>query len=166
METILAVLLLGAAAILQNTIVSRINLLVGAADLVLLVLLSWALQTSGRNRWRLGLIAGLFVGLSSALPVWTPVVGYVSVIGMVALLSLRIWQAPYWMLFTSTFFGTMIVYGFDIVVLWFSGYPFDLVEMFNIVILPSIILNTLLVLPVYLFVGEFVKMVSPTEVEV
>jgi hypothetical protein len=82
------------------------------------------------------------------------------------LLQIRIWQAPYWMLLTSTFFGTMIVFGLEIVVLWVLGYPFDMLEMLNIVVLPSIVLNVLLVLPVYFFIGEVVKYVYPREVEV
>jgi hypothetical protein len=78
----------------------------------------------------------------------------------------RIWEAPYWMLLTSSFFGTVIVYGLEIVVIWVLGYPFDLVEMINIVILPSVVLNMLMVLPVYFFVGEIAKFVFPKEVQV
>jgi hypothetical protein len=166
MANIIAFILLAVAVIVQNTIVTRINLLVGTADLVLLVLLSWVLQSQETNLWKWGLVVGVFVGLSSALPFWVPVVGYTVVVVMVVLWQTRIWQAPYWMLLASTFFGTVVVYGLDIFVLWLSGTPLQLEEAFSLIILPSVILNVLFILPVYLFIGEISKMVFPKEVEV
>jgi cell shape-determining protein MreD len=165
MANVVAFLLITIAVIVQNTIVTRINLLVGAADLVLLVLLSWVLQSQETNLWKWGLVAGALVGLSSALPVWVPIVGYSLVVLLVIVLQTRIWQAPYWMLLASTFSGTVIVYGLDTFILWLSGAPFGLEEAFSLIILPSVILNVLFVLPIYLFVGEISKMVFPKEVE-
>ena len=166
MAVTVAAVLLAASTIFQNTIINRMTLLVGTADLVLLVLLSWMLQADDRNLLKFGLIAGVFIGISSAVPVWACVLGYGAVAGMVMLMNMRIWQAPYWMLLTSTFFGTVIVYGLEILVLWISGYPYDLGEMLEMVIVPSIVLNILFVLPVYFFVGEITKLVYPKEVQV
>lgn len=134
--------------------------------LILLVLLSWVLQTDEANLIKWGIVAGALLGMSSAVPITISAIGYLLVVGFVMLLQTRIWQAPYWMLLTSTFVGTVVVYGFEISYLWVKGYPFDLSEMVNLVILPSIILNVLFVLPVYLFIGEVVKFVSSNEVEV
>ena len=164
MANLVAVLLFGLAVILQNSIVTRINLLVGAADLVLLVLLSWVLQADETRLLRYGVVAGIYLGVSSAVPLWVPILGYSIVVGLVMVMKRKIWQAPYWLLLTTTFIGTVIVYGLEIVVFWVSGYPFDLIEMFNLVILPSVVLNMLIVLPVYFFVGEITKFVYPKEV--
>jgi rod shape-determining protein MreD len=166
MENFTAIITLTLAAIIQNTIVTRINLLAGAADLVLIVLLSWILQTQDKNLTKWGIGAGLLVGLSSATPIYITILGYLIVVGFVMLLLSRIWQAPYWMLLTSTFVGTIIVYGIETIYFWVNGYPFVLDEVLNLVILPSVVLNILLVIPVYLFVGEIVKMVSSDEVKV
>jgi hypothetical protein len=51
------------------------------------------------------------------------------------------------------------------VYLWISGVPLDLVEFLNIVILPTLVLNMLMALPVYGLVGEVAKKVYPREVE-
>jgi rod shape-determining protein MreD len=166
MAVFIAGLLLLLSTILQNTIVNHVNLLVGAADLVLLVLISWILQADDTNPIKYGLIAGLLIGISSAVPVWVSVLGYGAVAGLIMLLNVRIWQAPYWMLLTSTFLGTVIVSGTEILVLWALGYPYDLYEMVELVILPSIVLNVIFVLPVYFFVGEITKFVYPKEVQV
>jgi hypothetical protein len=165
MANVIAFIFIAVAVIVQNTIVTRINLLVGAADLVLLVLLSWVLQSQETNLWKWGLVAGFLVGLSSALPFWVPLISYSLVVALIIVLHTRIWQAPYWMLLASTFFGTVIVYGLDIFVLWLSGIGFGLEEAFSLIILPSVILNVLFILPVYLFIGEISKMVFPKEVE-
>jgi cell shape-determining protein MreD len=166
MANFAALLLISIAVILQNTIVTRINLLVGAADLALLVLLSWVLHSQETNTWKWGVVTGLLIGFSSALPIWIPVVGYSFVVGLVRLLQSRIWQAPYWMLLASTFFGTLIVYGLEISALWVFGTLIDLEEAISIVVLPSVVLNILFILPVYFFVGEVSKMVFPKEVDV
>lgn len=166
MANIIAFILITIAVIVQNTIVTRINLLIGAADLVLLVLLSWVLRSQETNLWKWGLVAGILVGFSSALPFWVPLVSYSLVVALVVVLQTRIWQAPYWMLLASTFFGTVIVYGLDIFVLWLYGTPFGFEEALSLIILPSVILNVLMILPVYFFVGEISKMVFPKEVEV
>jgi rod shape-determining protein MreD len=166
MAVLIASILLIVSTILQNTIINHVNLLVGAADLVLLVLVSWALQANDRNLIKYGVIAGLLIGVSSAVPIWASVLGYSAVAGLIMLFNVRIWQAPYWMLLTSTFMGTIIVNGSEIVVLWILGYPYDLVEMVELVIIPSIVLNILFVLPVYFFVSEITKIVYPKEVQV
>lgn len=165
MANLTGLFLITFAVILQNTIVTRVNLLVGAADLALLVLLSWILQSREASFWKWGIATGLLIGFSSALPIWVPILGYSLVVGMVTLLQKRIWQAPYWMLLASTFFGTIIVYGLEIFAIWVFGTPLDLELTFSIVVLPSVILNILFILPVYFFVGEVSKIVFPKEVE-
>lgn len=166
MEYIAGLLMFFLAGLLQNSVVTRVNLLAGAADLVLLVLLSWILQSQDERPLKWGIVAGIVVGLSSVSPLLLTLAGYLLVVGFVMLLKTRIWQAPYWMLLTSTFFGTIFVYGLEISYWWVNGYPFDYLEMFNSVILPSVVLNILFILPVYLFVGETVKISSSKEVEV
>ena len=152
--------------VLQNSIVTRLQMLNGAADLVLLVLVSWILQADERQHWQWGLLAGLLVGISSAIPFWVPVIGYVSFVVIVTAVQRRVWQVPIWLLVISTFFGTFLIYGLDIFYRWLTAVPLDLIEVMNIVLLPSLVMNMILVLPVYAFIGEIAKRVYPKEVEV
>ena len=166
MAGFIGVLLIGTAMVLQNSIVTRLQMLNGAADLVLLVLVSWILQADERQHWQWGLLAGLLVGISSAIPFWVPVIGYVSFVVIVTAVQRRVWQVPIWLLVISTFFGTFLVYGLEIFYRWLTAVPLDLIEVMNIVLLPSLVMNMILVLPVYAFIGEIAKRVYPKEVEV
>lgn len=165
MAGLTAVLLLSISMVLQNSIVTRLKMLEGSADLVLLVLVSWILLSDQKRRWQYGLVAGLLVGVSSAIPWWIPVVSYTIFVILVTFVQERIWQVPVWLLLTATFFGTILIYGVELVFRWVSGVPLDMLEVLNIVILPSVVLNMLAVLPVYGMVGEVTKRIFPKEVE-
>lgn len=138
----------------------------GAADLVLLVMLSWILQIEEKSHWVWGVIAGLLIGISSAIPFWLPVVGYLVVVGIITLFQKRIWQVPLWILLVSTFIGTIVVYSLEIVYLWIIGVPIDLLQALNTILLPSLVLNMVIVYPVYGIIGEIIKLVSPNEADV
>ena len=73
---------------------------------------------------------------------------------------------PIWLMVTATFFGTIMIYGVEVLYIWITGVPLDLVEVLNIVILPSVVLNMIAVLPVYGLVGEVTKRIFPKEVDV
>ena len=165
MAGLTAVLLLSISMVLQNTIVTRLQMLEGAADLVLLVLLSWVLLSDQKQHWQYGLFAGLLVGVSSAIPWWIPVLTYTIFVVLVTFVQRRIWQVPVWLLLTATFFGTILIYGVELLFRWVTGVPLDLVEVLNIVILPSVVLNMLAALPVYGLVGEVTKRIFPKEVD-
>ena len=67
--------------------------------------------------------------------------------------------------FGTIFFGTFIIFSIDLIYLWFSGVSFALEIAINYVLLPSLVLNVLLALPVYGIMGELTKQVYPLEVE-
>ena len=166
MAGLTAVLLLSISMVLQNSIVTRLHMLEGAADLVLLVLISWIMVSDRKHHWQLGVFAGLLVGISSAIPWWIPVVTYSVFVLAVTYVQRRVWQVPIWLMLTATFFGTLVIYSVEVVYLWVTAVPLNLVEVLNIVILPSVVLNMLAALPVYGLVGEVAKRIFPKEVEV
>lgn len=165
MASLISLLLLSGAMLLQNSVVGRLNMLQGAADLLMLVLISWILQADEKRHWQWGLAAGLLAGVSSAVPVWVPVVGYTTLVLLITLVQQQVWQVPIWLLLVSTFFGTFIVYGLEVLYLWGAGVAIDLGEALNLVLLPSLMLNMIVVLPIYAFIGEIAKQVYPKEVE-
>ena len=166
MAGIVFLLILIISILLQNSIVNQVSMLYGSADIMLLVLLSWMLHAEERQHWLWGIVAGLFVGISSALPFWLPVIGYSVIVGLVYLLQRLVWQVPIWLLLTSTVLGTVLIYGFEMLYLWVIGTPFAFGTVFNLLILPSVVLNLILIFPVYGFIGEVEKMLYPEKVEV
>jgi rod shape-determining protein MreD len=166
MAGIVVFLMLLMAAFLQNSIVNQISMLYGSADLVLLVLVTWMLQTEERHYWIAGLMAGFLIGISTALPIWLPMLEYLLVVLLVTFLQRRVWQVPIWLLLTSTILSTLLIYGFELTYLTITGGLFDVVSVFNLLLLPSIVLNLILALPVFGVMGEIGKLLFPEKVEV
>jgi rod shape-determining protein MreD len=149
---------------LQTSIVERINLLNGAADLVLLILAAWSLQERVRSAWVWGVVAGLLVGFVSVVPWYVYLVGYLAIVGMARLLAHRVWQAPLLAMFTVTFIGTMVLLMLTYVErsLFEVSLPFNL--SFAQIILPSILLNLLLAIPMHAIIRDLTNRLYPAEV--
>jgi hypothetical protein len=165
LEILLAGLILGGATMLQSTVIVQTRFLYGAADLVLLTLLGWTLHKNAVSRYRWGTIAGLLVGLVSDAPWWLMVAGYVGTVAFADLLVRRVWEIELLTLFTTTFVGSILTGGLVLVYRLVSGVPMPLLQSFNLVLLPSTLINLFLILPVYAVLGEFAKSVYPVEVD-
>lgn len=151
-----AILIIG-ASILQGTLVTRIKLLQGHADLVLLVIVAIILQDDIKPDWRWGLLAGLILSLSSALPLWVLLASYTATTIICYLLRKRVLQVPMLTLFTSILIGTLIIDGSTLIYLWLIANPLNLLDAVNFVMLPRIVLNMLLALPIFALIGELSK---------
>lgn len=154
-------LLLLAAALLQVTLMMRINLLQGSADLVMLVMVTWMLQPGNRPAWIWGLPAGLMVGYASALPDYVLLAGYLAAAMVCQILHMRIWQVSLLTLLSATLLGTLIVHSTTLVYLWVNAQPVDALEGLNLITIPSMLLNLILVLPINALIGEIDKFLSP-----
>ncbi len=161
MRILVGLLLLLAATLLQVTLMMRINLLQGSADLVLLIMVAWMLQPGNRPSWVWGLPAGLLIGYASALPDYVPLIGYLAAAGVCQLLQIRIWQVPLLTLFSATLLGTLAIHLTTVVYLWLSAQPIAPLEALNLVTIPSMLLNLILVLPINALIGEVNKLLNP-----
>ncbi len=151
---------------LQSVIISRLPLLSGTADLVFLVLLAWSLQSRVRYSWLWALIGGLLVSLTSAIPYFAPLFGYMIVVVIARLLQRRLWQIPILAMFATTVVGTLIVNILEIAALFVAGKAIPFQDGFTYITLPSALLNLLLALPVYIIMTDLARWVYPEEVEV
>ena len=166
MSTLLAIPVLSLLLILQSAIFSRITLLHGSADLLLLAVLAWALQERVDTAWRWGIIAGLLVSMASALPFGAALSGYLLATGMALLLRQRVWQRPVLAMFVATFFATLLTHAIDLAALRLAGSPISLSESLNLITLPSILLNLLLAIPIFALLSDLGDWLYPEELEV
>lgn len=151
---------------LQMGVVSRLTLLSGAADLILLFVAAWALQDRFRYAWLWTIIIGIIIGQISAMPILMPLLTYGMVTTLATLLKSRVWQSPVLAMFFVTFFGTLIQHILYILWLQLSGVSLSWSEGLNFIALPSLLLNMMLVLPVHAFVQDLAIRVNPTGLEV
>jgi rod shape-determining protein MreD len=162
-EILVAIPVLGLAIILQTSIIGRINLLNGQADLLLLILAAWSLQERVRSAWVWGVATGLLVGFISGAPLYIYMVSYLVLVGLGRLLAHRVWQAPLLAMFTVTFIGTLEL----LMLTYVERSLFEVSLTFNLafvqIILPSILLNMLLAIPVHALIRGLANRLYPAE---
>ena len=151
--------------ILQTTVFSRITLIAGSADLILLFLLAWSLQERVKNTWFWTAAAGLIISLVSAMPFFSPLVGYLGAVGLSRLIQRRVWRIPILAMFIVTLLGTVIQHVVYVIALQVNGAPISWAQSLDSVILPSILLNLIFALPVYAVANDLVGRIYPLEVE-
>jgi hypothetical protein len=166
MRNLIAVPVLLLAVILQSSIVSRVTLLSGIADLPLVMLAAWAMQDEVETAWHWAIAMGILVGFISGLSWLVPLLSYLLVIALAQVLQRRVWQAPLLAMFSVTFLGTIGSSFFSLVVLRFSGISLPVADVFGLLTLPAILLNMLLAIPVFAVMRDLARWVYPvSEVE-
>ena len=149
MRSLIAIPVLGLAAILQAAIISRFPLLGGTADLVLLLVAAWALQEAVTTGFHWAFLASILAGLESGLPWVIYIVCYVTVVAVAALLQRRVWQVPLLAMFSVTFFGTVLLHLLTMAYLGLSGAAVPVGDSLGLITLPSVLLNMLMAIPVF-----------------
>lgn len=166
MRNLVAVPIILLAVILQSAMISRIYLLSGFADLPLVMLAAWALQEDVDSAWHWAAAMGLMVGFVSGIPIYVPVIAFVLVVAMAQVLQRRVWQAPLLAMFSVTFLGTIIINTLSYIVLSVSGVSMPVEDVLGLLILPGVLLNMLLAVPVYAIMRDLARWVYPNpEVE-
>ncbi|MCJ7694245.1 MAG: rod shape-determining protein MreD [Anaerolineaceae bacterium] len=166
MSHLLAGLSLIITIMLQSGVISRMTLLAGSADLILLFLAAWGLQNHVRKIWLWTAIAGIIVSLISAMPFYVPLFAYLTITGITQIIGKRIWETPILAMFLSIFFGTLIQHILYILALQINGTSLSWIESFNSVTLPSLLINMLFAIPVYAIVHEVALLAKPRGLEI
>jgi rod shape-determining protein MreD len=150
--------------IIQTAIISRMVLLSGNADIVLLVVAAWALQERARGAWVWGVGAGFLAILASGVPWYIYMTGYLSVVLLARLLIRRIWQAPLLAMFAITFIGTVEILMLTYVQRTLFVISLPLSEVLLQIVLPSILLNLLMAIPIHAVIKDLSNRVYPAQV--
>jgi rod shape-determining protein MreD len=166
MRNLIAIPVIFLAVILQSAVVSRIYLLSGVADLPMVILAAWALQENVDSSWHWAAAMGILVGFISALPWYVPVISYVFVVALAQMFQRRVWQAPLLAMFSVTFLGTVFLNLLSYLVVRIGGVEMPFEDVLGLLVLPGVLLNLLLAIPVYAIMRDLSRWVYPTlEVE-
>ncbi|MEP0806272.1 MAG: rod shape-determining protein MreD [Chloroflexota bacterium] len=166
MRTLAAFPVIVMAVILQSAVVSRLTLLSGFGDLPMVMLAAWALQDNVDSAWHWAIATGFLVGFISGAPWAMYVLGYALVVAMAKALRMRVWQAPLLAMFSVTFLGTILMSVLSLAVLRVLGVAIPLQDAFGLLVLPGVLLNLLLAIPVYAVMRDLARWVYPSlEVE-
>ena len=93
-------------------------------------------------------------------------ISYLFVVTLAQMLQRRVWQAPLLAMFSVTFLGTVFLNILTYLVMRIAGVemPFD--DVLGLLVLPGVLLNMLLAVPVYAIMRDLSRWVYPApEVE-
>jgi rod shape-determining protein MreD len=166
MVIIIAIPIFIGITILQSAIISRIPLIQGTADIILLTMIGWASQERVRSAWQWCIIGGLIASIASGLPIGTLMIGYSISVGFTLIIRQRVWKLPILAMFVATIFGTLVTHGVTIISRWITGAGVFIIDGFNLITLPSLILNIFLALPVYIILRDLSRWLYPAEIEI
>ena len=161
MDTIIAIPVLLITILLQVTAISRLPLVHGTADLLLLTLIAWGIHTKKNNAWKWALIGGLIASVFTAVPWLAVIIPYLLITLSAQLLHGRFWQAPILAMLLITILGTFVVQLTTMVVLNFNDIPVNFSVALESITFPSLILNLMFALPVYVFIRDVAQWVYP-----
>lgn len=156
---------LAGAAILQSAVLSRMPLLNGLVDLIMLVLISWCLQKSVRYAWGWGLLAAVYASISSGLPLGAAPLAYILVSGITIYAKSRFGEIRLLLILALAIVGTLVTHLISIASISLTGTFLPLDQAFNLVTLPSILLNLLAAIPVYTVIRDIAGWLYPEELE-
>jgi hypothetical protein len=161
MDTLIAIPVLFITLVMQITAVSRLPLVHGTADLVMLTLAAWGIHTKTNNAWIWALIGGVMTSFVSAVPWVAVIIPYLLVAFFAQLLKNRLWQSPISEMFLITILGTFVVQLTTMGFLNFNDIPVNFAIAMEAIIFPSLILNLFLSLPVYILIKDISRWVYP-----
>ncbi len=146
---IIAVLVMLVAALVQATLVSRIRFLGACPNLILVMVVSWALLKGVLTALPIAFVAGLFFDLLAGLPLGVSSLGLMATTFLAGLGTRRVFASNVlWPAFIVAL-ATPVYAFFVLTVLQFTGLKVDWAEMAVQVVAPELVLNVLLTLVVY-----------------
>jgi rod shape-determining protein MreD len=164
LSILLSIPVLSIAAILQSAVVSRITILQGSADLVLVLLAAYSLQKSVSTAWQWAVVGGLLVDYLSGLPFGIFLFSYLALTAVALILRERVWRFSFLMMLLVVFLGTALSHAAALAVLLFQGVTLNMLQVIQSVTLPSLVLNFMLSLPVYLLLKDTLQQFQSQEV--
>jgi len=165
MAILLAIPILGFMVILQSAVFSQIQLLYGTTDLILIIVVAWAVQERVTTAWHWGILAGLLASLATAVPAFAIIPTYVLITGIAIYMRRIFWQRPLLAMITATVLGTLASQIITVVVLVIDGTSIPVIEAFYLITIPSVLLNLLLAVPIYALMGDLANWLYPETIE-
>lgn len=141
--------LLVLAAVAQSAALAHWRLLNGGADLVLLLALSWTLAGDWRGGMVWAFVGGLCLDLLSGGPIGAATPGLVLMAYLASLTEGRFWRSHILLPLAAVLFGSVGFHLIQLFVLNASGFRLDVPSALWRTVLPSTLINTALMLPVY-----------------
>lgn len=152
MGYLIAIPLLGILAAFQSSIMPALRLQSGQADLILLVVLAWAVHARYEESLWWALVGGIMHDLLSIVPLGASAFGLLIMVFIIDTIRRALYQVNWLLWLVLVVLGTLLSEFIIIVVLAVSGYPSNVGVLLRSFVLPTLALHIVLALPVYALV--------------
>jgi len=159
MDILLSFILIMLVTSLQLSVISRIPMQNGMADIVLLFLIMWSLHSKAKNFYIPALFAGGLMAFISALPMPSILLSYIIAGLLIRFLVVHLWEMPIFSMLIGTILATLVQHIIYILSLQLQGLSIPFLASLQQITLPSIFLNLIFAFPIYLIVHDAQKLV-------
>lgn len=137
------------AAVLQSTVLPQLTFFGGTLNLVLLMALSWTLSGEGLEGVVWGFTGGLFLDMLSGGPLGASSLALVLMTFFAGLTEGRFWRSHVLLPLATALLSALGFHAISLLMLSTSGHPIAPGQALWQIILPSVLVNTLGMLPIY-----------------
>jgi rod shape-determining protein MreD len=161
MGSFLSVPIMMLVAALQVTVMPQISFLGGRPDLVLLVVVSWALNSTLEQAVLWAFVGGICRDLLSSAPIGTSIIGLILIIFAIHAVREQLFSVGIFTLIWVSLVGTVIQEFCVLIVLLVSGFQPEfanqlgygiIIDQFRLFMVPTIVYNLIGIIPVYIIV--------------
>jgi len=169
MGSFLSIPIMVLVAALQVTVMPQISFLGGRPDLVLLVVISWALNSTLEQAVLWAFVAGICKDLLSAAPMGTSIIGLILIVFAINTIRQQLFSVGLFTLIWVSLIGTILQESMIFLILLLSGFQPEfagqlgygvVIDQFRLFILPTIVYNLIGIVPVYLLMRTIQRAVG------
>lgn len=144
---------------IQITISSKFLLLDGFADIILVWLTAWVIQSRVKKSWIWFALAITMTAFISAVPWYAIFAGYTVIFLLGYYMKKRLWQSPMLSFFVALILGSTSYYLIQFLVLKILASSIPWIDAVQRIIIPSTILNLVIGFPIFLIARDFSSMI-------
>lgn len=144
---------------IQITISSKFLLLDGFADIIIVWLTAWGIQSRVKKSWVWFGVAISMTAFISAVPWYAIFLSYLVIFLLGYFMKKRLWQSPMLSFFMALILGSASNYLIQFLVLRLIGSNISWIDAVQRIIIPSTILNLVIGFPIYLIARDLSSMV-------
>ena len=162
-EVIIGLPILAVAGFVQVGFFGQIRLMNGTSDLILLCLIAWSINDRSKYSWILTIAGGLMMSYVSAMPMNAYLWMYLMIWLIIRFIRMRVWQMPLILMLFVTILATLFIAAGTLALLFLQNAAINYIDAFRQIIIPSLVMNLLLSIPVYAFLNDVINTIYLNE---
>ncbi len=163
LEIIIGLPYLAVTGFLQVSLISKVRLLQGAPDLLMLAILAWSINAKTKYAWIIVIFAGLVMSYLSAMPMDGYIWMYLFLWLIIRFLKMKVWQMPMILMLFMTILGTIFTSFGTLGLLLLQNASVILMDAVRQILVPSLVLNLIFAVPVYAFLNDVINSIYINE---